>query len=203
MKYPVCLAFIFFSYISSLSAQDAVDIIAEKTCSCLKNMDMNASSKQLTDALGTCMFREAGPYQKELKKKEHIDLDKLDDKVGEQFGQLIGSKMVLKCPDLMIKLAGAANEPKPDGSAPVSTTLTGIVTDISPGQFVVITVKDPNGPEQKFLWLGYFKGAELLKNGLPDIKGKTVAVSYTENDYYNPAIKDYMKYKIITGLSAK
>ena len=76
------------------------------------------------------------------------------------------------------------------------------MTDVISNQFVVITIKDSKGPDQKFLWLGYFEGAELLKNP-SDIKGKAVEVSYTENDFYNPAIKDYMKYKVITGLVKK
>ena len=105
----------------------------------------------------------------------------------------------------MTRLAAAAsNDSKTDAPAAVATsTMSGTITDIASNQFVVITVKDSKGPDQKFLWLEYFEGSELLKNGLAEVKGKTVTITYTEGSYYNPAIKDYMKYKVITGLSIK
>ena len=152
------------------------------------------------------MIREAAPFEKELKKKYHIDLSKLDGNAGEELGKLIATKMLIKCPDQMTRLpAAASSDSKTDAPAAVAatSTMSGTITDIASNQFVVITVKDSKGPDQKFLWLEYFEGSELLKNGLADVKGKTVTITYTEGSYYNPAIKDYMKYKVIVGLSIK
>jgi hypothetical protein len=148
------------------------------------------------------MIKEAAPYEKELKKKYHIDLSNLDNGTGEALGKLIGEKMLVKCPDQMTKLAKTVMDKPETATKPVGATMTGVVTDVVANQFVVITVKDTKGPEQKFIWLDYFDGSDLLKNPA-DIKGKTVEVTYTENDFYNPAIKDYMKYKIIAGLVKK
>jgi hypothetical protein len=206
MKYIITLAFILFTSILSVSAQDAVDVIAEKSCNCLKNTDTKAAIKDIEVELGLCMIREAAPFEKELKKKYHIDLSKLDGNAGEELGKLIATKMLIKCPDQMTRLAAAASsDSKTDAPAAVTatSTMSGTITDIASNQFVVITVKDSKGPDQKFLWLEYFEGSELLKNGLADVKGKTVTITYTEGSYYNPAIKDYMKYKVISGLSIK
>ena len=63
--------------------------------------------------------------------------------------------------------------------------------------------KDPKGREQKFLWLSYFKGSEMLKGGLGEVKGKTMDIGFVENEFYNPVLRDYMKYKVITDLSKK
>jgi hypothetical protein len=193
-----------FSGIFSLYAQDAVENIAEKSCSCLKQMDPKATIKDIETDLGLCMIKEAAPYEKELKKKFHIDLSNLNGNSGEELGKLIATKMLVKCPDQMARLANAATSDTKTGtvSQPTSTA-TGTVTDITSNQFVVITIKDAKGPDQKFLWLGYFDGADLLKNRGADIKGKMVEVTYIESDYYNPAIKDYMKYKVITQLAKK
>ncbi len=205
MKYIVSLAFLLICSTFTLSAQDAVDAITEKTCSCLKNIDHAASSKSIEAELGICMIREAAPYEKELKKKYGIDLNKLDGPTGNKLGTLIGKKMLMKCPDLMAELVSATSKDKDVAVAPVAAggVINGTVTDMITNQFVVITVSNAQGPDQKFLWMDFFQGAELLKNGLADIKGKSVEVRYTESNYYNPSIKDYMKYKVLTGLSLK
>ena len=204
MKNIIALTFVIFTTILSVSAQDAVDQIAEKSCSCLKNTDPKAAIKDIETELGLCMIKEAAPFEKELKKKYHIDMSKLDGNSGEELGKLIATKMLVKCPDQMARLASAASENKTETVKAIEEiTMTGSVTDLTSNQFVVISIKDAKGPEQKFLWLEYFQGAELLKNGLAEIKGKIVTVTYAEYSYYNPAIKDYMKYKVITSLSIK
>ena len=204
MKNIIALTFALFTTILSVSAQDAVDQIAEKSCSCLKNTDPKAAIKDIETELGLCMIKEAAPFEKELKKKYHIDMSKLDGNSGEELGKLIATKMLVKCPDQMARLASAASENKTETVKAIEEiTMTGSVTDLTSNQFVVISIKDAKGPEQKLLWLEYFQGAELLKNGLAEIKGKIVTVTYAEYSYYNPAIKDYMKYKVITSLSIK
>ena len=121
MKYTLAIAFVFFTGIFSVSAQDAVDIIAEKSCSCLKNTDTKAGIKEIETQLGLCMIKEAAPYEKELKKKYHIDMSNLDGNSGEELGKLIATKMLAKCPDQMARLASAASDNKAEASAPVSS----------------------------------------------------------------------------------
>jgi hypothetical protein len=205
MKYTIALVFFFLFAIVTVSAQDAIDAIATKTCSCLKQMDTTATIEEIEAKLGICMITEAAPYEKELKKKNNIDMSKLDGNTGEELGKLIGTKMLIKCPDQMLKLAGNVLDEKKSAAAPSTTTtttvsgsMTGKVTDVVTNQFVTITVKNSSGPEQKFLWLEYFQGADLLKNA-SELKGKTVVIKYKEKQFYNPSIKDYMNYKVITG----
>lgn len=188
----------------TLSAQDYIDIIAEKSCTCLTQIDTTASQDEINTQLGLCMIQASTPFEKDLKKKAHIDLNQLDNEAGEQLGQLIAPKMLLKCPTLMMRLIHATTKEKDKtAESPKVSTCTGKITDIQSGQFVSITVKSAEGPDQKLYWFEYFKGSELLKDGVAGIKNKTVEVTYTEDEFYNPAIKDYMKYKIITGLAIK
>jgi hypothetical protein len=206
MKYIISFVFFFLSAVVTVSAQDAVDIIAAKTCSCLKNMDTTATVEEIEAKMGICLITEAAPYQKELKKKNNIDMGNLDANTGKALGKLIGIKMLSKCPDQMLRLAGSVGDDKKSSAATSTTTtttvtgsMTGTLSDIVTNQFVSITIKKSNGPEQKFLWLEYFEGADLLRNP-SDIKGKIVEIKYKEKQFYNPSIKDYMNYKVITDL---
>ena len=200
MKYFISIIFIFS--IITVSGQDAVDNIAVKTCSCLRQMDTTATLEEIEAKMGICMITEATPYQKELKKKNNIDISTLDATTGEALGKLIGTRMLLKCPDQMLRLGNAATEKKAEATPVVDESLTGTLADVVTNQFVMISIKNSNGPDQKFLWLDYFHGEELLKN-TSDLKGKTVEVFYTMNKFYNPAIKDYMNYNVLTGLRLK
>lgn len=188
----------------SVSAQDYIETIAEKSCTCLTQIDTTASQSEINTQLGLCMIQASTPFEKELKKKAHIDISALDDNTGEQLGLLIAPKMLIKCPALMLRLINSTKKEKEKNLSSSSTnTYKGVITDLQSNQFVSISVKNNKGPDQKFYWFAYFKGSELLKDGISGLKDKTVEVSYTENDYYNPAIKDYMKYKVITALSVK
>ena len=202
MKYIISLTSIFIFSIMTVSAQDAVDNIAIKTCSCLKQLDTTATLEEIEAKMGLCMFTEATPYQKELKKKNNIDLSTLDATTGQAFGKLIGTRMLIKCPDQMLRLGNVATEKKAEATPVVDESLTGTLVDVMTNQFVTISVRNSSGPDQKFLWLDYFHGEELLKNN-SDLKGKAVEVFYTVKKFYNPAIKDYMNYNVLTGLRLK
>ena len=204
MKKLTLSAFLLFVGIFSVSAQDYIETIAEKSCACLTEIDTTASQSEINTQLGLCMIQASTPFEKELKKKAHIDLNQLDNAAGEQLGQLIAPKMLLKCPTLMMKLIHATSKDKEKATeSPKVSTCTGTITDIQTNQFVSITIKSSDGPDQKLYWFEYFKGSELLKDGLSGFKNKKVEVTYSEDEFYNPTIKDYMNYKIITGLTIK
>ena len=212
MKYIISLTSIFIFSIMTVSAQDAVDNIAIKTCSCLKQLDTTATLEEIEAKMGLCMFTEATPYEKELKKKNNIDISALNATTGEAFGKLIGTRMLIKCPDQMLRLGNVAVEKKAaprdeiihaDPSDIVRfQSIKGIFVDIVPDQFVTVIVKSSDGQEQKFLWLRHFEGADLLSNPSA-LRGKTVQIDYWEEKYYNPKVKDYIAYKVITDFKVK
>ncbi len=214
MKYFISLASVVLFSISTLWAQDAVDKIAVKTCSCLKQLDTTATLEEIEAKMGLCMFTEATPYEKELKKKNNIDISALNATTGEAFGKLIGKRMLIKCPEQMLRLGNVATEKKverveepktiqilkDDGPPFKYTSSKGILIDVVSDQFATFILKSSDGSEQRFLLLGRPQGADLLKN-LPDLKGKMVEISYYEQHLYSPSAKGYITYKVIDGIS--
>ncbi|MDZ4666627.1 MAG: hypothetical protein SGJ00_01970 [bacterium] len=179
-------------FFTLIQAQEVLDSIAEHSCECIKTLDLkNMPKEKLTIELGLCMMKSAQPYEKKLKQDYGIDMKKVDKGDGEKLGRLVGLKMASNCAsfaDLITRITS-------DEAATLS--IDGTITEFVTDQFLSIVIKDSDGRDQKIIWLEYFKNSEkLLANG----KNKNVSIEYQERELYNPKFKDYIKYKVATGI---
>ena len=67
------------------------------------------------------------------------------------------------------------------------------------GEFVTITLVDDNRTISKYLWLKNFSGVNDL-DLLQKSKGKKVTVEFEISEYYDPRIKDYRNFNVISSL---
>ncbi len=188
--------------VHTLKAQDVLDIIAEKTCTCLSDIDSGTAIKDLETQMGLCMIKNAEPFEKELKKQYHISFSELSTEKGTEFGTKLGIRMVSKCPVQLMRFSQKVSDQKKGRSISEENTFTGTITDMQSNQFNTLIATDAKGREYRFLWLSYFKGSENLTNGIAGIKGISFDIKYVESEYYSPVLNDYVKFRVLTGLKS-
>lgn len=202
MKYPIIAALVFLGL--TVKAQDYMTIIADKGCKCiddrLANIDQGADKELSTVEMGLCMIEVAQPYAKQLKKDHKIDFAHID-RDGEKLGTLIGIQMATRCPQTLMRMTKLQNEAE---EAPVSVAITksfeGTVVGFGEDQFVTLTVADDYGKRYKFLWLGHFRSDLLPEENYSKLEGTKVHVTYREQEFYEPKLKEYRAFNVIEAL---
>jgi hypothetical protein len=185
-------------------AQDVVEKITIKACECMLSVDTTLNADAQEEQLGVCILKCASPYKKELKSKYGINFDLSDKEAMEKVGELVGIQMAKDCPNTLLRLTSITSKTKDDASTggnEKTQLMVGNVTDIQNEQFRTVLFKEINGREQKLLWLEYFPNAQLLDGDMPTLKTRELKINYIEKEFYNPKIKDYIKYKIIVGVA--
>src|SRR5690606_25940849 len=82
---------------------------------------------------------------------------------------------------------------------PVNESIDGQLMEILTNEFVTFKVKDKNGRIHNFILLDYFETAPLYTNH--QIKQKdNLSVSFSEIELFDPKLKEFRYYKVITGL---
>ena len=213
-------------FIFSLNAQDVADKIAEDACECIDAVDQESGSKKdMETMMGLCLISAAQPYNDQLKKQYGIDMSKdLNSKKGKKLGEIIGVRMLGYCPGYVMAMGGRKSyaEAKQEYRNRKSTTeeveeaaeaveeeevvelmsLSGSIVEVSSDDFVSIMVKQGDGRQVKLYWMEYFEGAEALEN-IDALKGKEVVFEYEEREFFEPQIKQYIKYKVIKSVEFK
>jgi hypothetical protein len=192
--------------LASLKAQDVLDKIAIESCSCAAELDTTANEEQRNIQLGLCMLQKAAPYQKELKKKYDVDLNNLDEG-GERFGQLIGMRLALHCPEfvaLMARLSEESEVEEPPAQAPVLTsTLDGSLLSVKSGQFLTLVVKKEDGSTQDLLLLGHAENAEQVLRRPDQGRGTSGTWTYTTSDLYDAASRTYRPFYVLKAVEPR
>lgn len=191
-KHYLPLLLIFFS--SILTAQEEyMQIIAEKSCECLS--EKSAVNPNLSaEEMGTCLLLATKDYKAQLLEDYDLDLNDLTGGNAERLGELIGSHMAFVCPDVLI---GASR----DEQEHPTFTATGEILEISTETFVIFQLKNDNGRLEKFYWLTYVDSEFNLQNNYSDLTGEQVQIEYTEQELFDPRIKEYRKVNVITALN--
>ncbi len=191
-KFPVLLLIATLAFCSnSTQAQAYLDVITEKSCSCLEKIPDTIKTEELHMKLGICMLEAAGPYHKQLKSEYGIDLEKNDDS-GEKLGKMIGMKMATKCPTALLKLANRADE-----GDKTEKSVKGIITKIENEAFVVFSLKDEQGKITKFYWFTFIESSAELTSKYKDFVGKTVEITYSNQEFFDPKIEEYRAFSVI------
>ena len=205
----VALAAFMAGALQPLMAQDVLDILAEDACDCISKKDTDKMSMEdLQMQLSMCLMESVGNNQ-EAFQKQYGDFNPSDQAAMQEFGQQVGMKMVTKCPQVMMKVAGSAQAPPPSAEAPstgqtkASGSLTGTFQGVSGEHVAVLTIKEDNGRAQNLLWLGYFEGSDQLIENSAGLKGKTVTVEFETIEVYAPKAKEYFDRKKVTSLKVQ
>jgi hypothetical protein len=77
----------------------------------------------------------------------------------------------------------------------------GVVTKIEEKDFLYITVKTTAGREITLIYLDYIDGSDdWVKDAQNKLKNKKVTVKWTEEEVYQPKIKDFSNVKMLKEL---
>lgn len=198
-KTAVLLVFLFSSLIYS---QDVYEIIAKETCECLslKKINYESTSKEdIQKEVGLCMIQSYTSHINDFKPEEKINFD--DEGGMEKMGEAVAMKMLVHCPEIIMEMGKLAQDE--DKNANVETsTIDGEIQDIKAEQFVTIILKDKNGRVHNLLILDYFDTASLFTNN--EIKKKdNISVSFSEVELYDPKMKEFRYFKIISKIEKK
>lgn len=200
MKKKLVFLFVFINAISY--SQDVMNKIAQEACDCIakKPFDKDGDPQKRQLEFGSCILEGYIAHSSEFPGEK---LDFADEKAMGKLGEDIALKMVSFCPDAILDLGRSSMDDKEEAAKNVEyTKITGQITDIKTEQFVSIIVKDDKSRIHTFLLLDYFDTASVFtENRLA--KKDTVTVSYTEVELYDPKMKEFRYFKIITGLEKK
>ncbi|MCC9165436.1 hypothetical protein [Pontibacter harenae] len=141
----------------------------------------------------------AKPYEKQIKRDYNIELSRIDEQ-GEELGKVMGVRIATQCPNAFIALTTMLEEDKKAIS--VESSFVGEIVSVTDQQFVVFTLKDATGKTNNFFWLNFFLSDVNLADGYKKLLKKKVRLNYTEQEYFDPRIKEYKKYNVITSLNA-
>lgn len=182
--------------------QDVLDKISGEICPCVGDLNGQVPKDTLTIKLGVCMISAAMPYQKELKKKYGVDLKRLDGPTGERLGQLVAVKLVTTCPgfaELAMRLAEEDAPPPPPG--PSLRTVQGTIQEITPSQFLTITVRTDHGPSYEFLLLDHVPNIEQVSQEPAKAKGFYAKWDYEEREFYDPYTRTYKTFRVLRSIT--
>lgn len=189
-----------FLLLSTVSfSQKYLETISELSCECISKISDDVKPDEFNMKLGLCMIEASLPYQKQLKKNFKIDLEEINESVGEKLGKLIASKMISDCPDLLIiasQKINLSNEKKEN----LQGEITGKITKVSSDNQVVISLVDAKGKYMKFLWQTFIESNFNLMNNYKDLVDKNVSIEYVEKEFFDPKIREYRKYNVISKL---
>lgn len=176
-------------------AQDPFKTVAEETCQCVT--DLKSNKIEINDMqLGLCMVKSYSAHKSEFPAGRQVSLT--DGEAFESIAAEVGMKMVEICPDIIMQFAGDNDLVNEFHQREIS--VSGQVADIRQEQFVTIELKDNNGRKYSLLLLHYFDTAGLYTEGKIK-KGDKIQASYTEIELFDPKMKEFRTFKVLTNLA--
>ncbi len=185
-------------------AQDVYEKMAQETCTCIQtkrpNLEITAVEDLKADYL-TCFLQSYSAHVEEINKMENVNLQ---DKVSmEQFGEQVAMKMLTHCPNYLIALGTAFEaEDQSIESEVAYTTIEGEISDIKSDQFVTIVLKDASSRTHNLMLMDYFESAGLYTDNKIKKKDR-ISATYSEIEMYDPKMKEFRYFKVISALEKK
>jgi hypothetical protein len=172
---------------------------------CIELNKMISDKKQITNLdteLGMAMIPAYSKYINEI--KEIYGFDDISEGDGEIVGRDIGMQLVKVCPAFIqiLRNNSEATSELISGkkNSKSNYTVEGTLLKIGTNDFSFIEIKTSTGKVEKLLWLEYFEGSNILVNEPLKMINKSVMANYIEKEIFKPALKDYIKVKVITGI---
>jgi len=191
-----------------VKAQDKKDSSVKKTatsiCNCLEKNHMESAKDQteMQQIFLQCMLDSAASVMGDaILNSGNGDYKQ----AGEEFAQKIAIELVNSgCKPFMqmsLKLAqggGLGELNKEDVSLKSSD---GVVSKVEEKDFLYITVKTSAGREITLIYLDYVDGSDdWIKDAQNKLKDKKVTVKWTEEEVYQPKVKDFTNVKMLKEL---
>ena len=192
--YLPILACLFLS--SSYAQEDYLEEIAKKPCECIGAKDFSAyKNKETRDMqLGICLLEAAKDHKDKLLQEHDLNLDNFQAN-AERFGEVIGLRMALICPNTLMAVSGEL-----ESDTPEVLRITGEVREVVESPFVTFTIKDSDGRSSRFYWLDFVSSTYPLQSQYMDLNGKTVKVEYVSRELFDPRIREYRNFNVITAV---
>lgn len=177
-------------------AQDGINIVANETCQCVT--EIKAKGEAITQMqLGLCMVKSYTANKSKFPPEMQVALT--DSEKFENVAAQVGIKMVEICPDVIMAFA-ESDDASEEVEEEADIIVSGQVTEIRTEQFITVEMKDDKGKKYSMLMMFFFDTASVLTEGKLK-KGDKVTASYTEIELYDPKMKEFRTYKILTDLS--
>lgn len=195
MRFKLGFALVFVLAIGEIQAQDVMKAIGDDSCACIS--ELKKSGQEVTDMqLGLCIVKSYNAKKSQLPAEKQVSLS--DSEAFEAIAAEIGVKMVETCPELIMAMADEYSD-APEATV-VRHSMNLEVSDVKSEQFVTIVGKDDNSRQHSLLMLEYFGTASLFTDGKIK-KGDKVTIAYKEVELYDPKMKEFRYYKVITDLT--
>jgi hypothetical protein len=190
-----------------VKAQDKKDSSIKKTavsiCNCLEknHMEKAGSQTEMQQVFLQCMLDSAASVMGDvILNSENGDYKQ----AGEEFAQKIALELVKSgCkPFMQMSLKLAQGNPAEGGKEDVAMKSSdGVVSKVEEKDFLYITVKTTAGREIILIYLDYVDGSDdWVKDAQNKLKDKRVTVKWTEQEVYQPKIKDFANVKMLKEL---
>ena len=192
-------SFAAFSQASNAEKKDSLmKAISSDACKeIVKNKD-EIKGDNLEMNLGLIMMGLIADRATEL--QDAFQFDMANPESMTAFSEQLGMKLAIECPEflklLTEKAGGIAPTPEP---AKKILALPVTFEKVVPGDITYFQARTSNGKIEKFYWLEYFDGANLLQEKIKP--GGKINVQYYEKEVYNSRLKEYVTIKVAVGVS--
>ncbi len=170
--------------------------VAKEVCAKLKKMDVsNKTESQLKRAFGLAGVTVAFRYQSEIKKNLDIDLvrDIGDQSKMERLGVEIGLMAASECPEVFktMFLNEERSQERVAVSSPPVSLVSGKITKVKKGNFVVFYLKGDNDILQEFYWVGKISSNINLPDEYLNLKNKRVFIGSHKSTIFDAEVNAY------------
>ncbi|MEJ7625956.1 MAG: hypothetical protein WKF35_03750 [Ferruginibacter sp.] len=183
---------------SKMQKDSLMKVMALEACDEVKKKDFsNLKKEDLEMELGLAVVPIFSNHADDIKNIFDFDISESDEM--RKFGQELGIKLAVVCPEFIKLFANNKSLLESKVEVKSSETISSVtLLKVMPGEFTYFLIKDKSGKTEKIWWMNYFEGSEILA----DVKNinKTFKIKYQEMEVYNSGIKDYIKIKVASGL---
>lgn len=177
-------------------SNDLMDKMAEETCECVKKLDFSGMPQnQIEMNLGMCILQSINSNKVEV--ENQLGAFSITSIMTEEFGEKMGLQMLSFCSDFFMD--NFADEYVNEQYFSEVSVELGKIKSIEKKQFNTVNLQMYDGSVLKFLWLWDFEGSEILTKN--QFKNKWINIIYSTIELYDPAIKKYIPYRVIEGVS--
>lgn len=201
----ITILFLYTFIAHSQISPTILDSIAKQSCACLKDKNLNNTSKSednLKMDIGICIIEKYQNIEDKIDPKDRVSFN--DQEGLRKIGEQVAIKMFNYCPDIILKLGETAleeadNKPKSATEETKSNLTAGTLLEIKTEQFTTFVFKDNKNKIHQLLLLDYFDTAHLFRENKIK-KNDKIKVDYSEFEFYDPKIKDFRYFKVLTYL---
>ena len=189
------------AFAESFSQDTYLDEITADVCNCIGSKIENPNQNfNLEMELGFCIIEASISFESEIRNEFGINIYDMNEQTGEEFGKIIGVKMVISCPETAMKFYNYLND-SGELKEHKNKYFIGKVTDIDKNKFIEFTVTNDEGKKMRFLWMEFFESDINIEKGHDILFNKIVQIGYKEKEFFDPRINEYKIFNIITSLS--